>query len=228
LPFIHYHTKTNSRPLLSDPKHQYTHKTIGKASGRNLNQEQQGDMPTPSQHERIEIWRYTYARSSLIEAREAAKLLIKQQGLSDEIKRAIVYQVVVAYARPFTKSQVTESKRLVPLADEVVPAEFRDLHNEYIEMRDRTFGHKDAVAFPLAPLNKVIVQVDDLGFELHTVSPYTMLDTGLQRTVKLCDYLVNYCESEVHKYASHFIGIGKGVYILSVEANPSEWLLKKG
>ena len=184
-------------------------------------------MTTPSQHARIEIWRYTYARSSLIEAKEAAKFLIAHQKLPDQVQQAIVYQVVVAYARPFTKSQVTKSKRIVPLASNVVPAEFQDLHNEHLQMRDCTIGHKDAVAFPLAPLNKVIISVDDTGFELHTVSPYRMFETGLQQTVKLCDYLIRYCESKVQEYCSHFVGVGKGVYILSIEADPVEWLVKK-
>src|ERR1700733_1336608 len=99
-------------------------------------------MTPPSQAARIEIWRYTYARSSLVEAREAAKLLAANPRLPDEMKRSIVYQVVIAYARPFTKSQVTDSKRIVPLEDELVPAEFRALHEEYIQMRNCVFGHK--------------------------------------------------------------------------------------
>jgi hypothetical protein len=186
-----------------------------------------GIMSTPSQHDRIEIWRYTYARSSLIEAREAAKLLIAHPEFSDEIKQAIVYQIAIAYARPFTKSQVTDSKRIVPLAGDLVPAEFRQLHDEYLQMRDQTIGHKDAVAFPSAPLNKVFVSVDDIGFELHTVSPFTMLDTGLQKTISLCDRLVKCCVSKLRDHCHHFAGVRKGIYVLSIEENPAEWLLKK-
>jgi len=184
-------------------------------------------MSTPSHHDRIEIWRFTYARSSLVEAREAAKLLIAHPEFSDEIKQAIVYQIVVAYARPFTKSQVTDSERIVPLAKDVVPAEFQRLHDEYLQMRDRTIGHKDAVAFPSAPLNKVIVHIDDAGFQLHTVSPFTMLDSGLQQTISLCDRLIEHCVSKVRGYCHHFVGIGRGTYVLSIEGNPAEWLMKK-
>jgi len=184
-------------------------------------------MSTPSQDDRIEIWRYTYARSSLIEAREAAKLLSSHPEFPDEIKQAIVYQIVIAYARPFTKSQVTDSKRIVPLASDVVPIEFRQLHDEYLQMRDRTIGHKDAVAFSSAPLNKVIVRVDDTGFELHTISPFTMLDTGLQQTISLCNRLIEHCVSKVQAYCHHFVGVGKGTYVLSIDGNPTEWLLKK-
>jgi hypothetical protein len=72
-------------------------------------------MSTPTQHDRIEISRYTYARSSLVEAREAAKLLVAHPEFQDDIKQAVVYQIVIAYARPFTKSQVTDSNRILPL-----------------------------------------------------------------------------------------------------------------
>ena len=81
-----------------------------------------------SRETRIEIWRYTFARASLVEAREAARGLIANPRLPDDLKRAIVYQIVVAYARPFTKSQVTESKRIVPLGNDIIHSEFRNLH----------------------------------------------------------------------------------------------------
>jgi hypothetical protein len=185
-------------------------------------------MSVPSHQDRIEIWRYTYARSSLIEAREAAKLLIAHPEFPDEIKEAIVYQIVIAYARPFTKSQVTNSKRIVPLAIDVVPAEFQPLHDEYLQMRDRTIGHRDAVAFPSAPLNKVIVHVDNAGFvELHTVSPFTMLDSGLQQTLLLCEHLIKHCVLKVGDYCHHFVGVAPGTYVLSIDENPAEWLMKR-
>ena len=184
-------------------------------------------MNAPSQHERIEIWRYTYARSSLVEAWEAAKLLFAHRELPDEVQEAIACQIVVAYARPFTKSQVTESKRIVPLANELVPVKFQALHKEHLEMRDRGIGHKDAIAFPSSPMNRVIIRRDDTGFELHTVSHYTMLDGGLKQTVELCDYLVQHCISKLTPYCASFVGVEKGIYVLSLEADPKEWLLKK-
>ena len=186
-----------------------------------------GIMSIPSHHDRIEIWRYTYARSSLIEAREAAKLLLAHRELPSEIQEAIVCQIVVAYARPFTKSQVTESKRIVPLASDVVPGEFQALHTEHLEMRDRGIGHKDAIAFPSSPMNKVIVRRDDTGFELHTVSHYTMLEGGLRQTIKLCDCLIDHCIAKLTPHCSCFVDVKQGVYVLSIEEDPKEWLLKK-
>jgi hypothetical protein len=43
-------------------------------------------MTAPSHHDRIEIWRYAYARSSLVDAKEAAKLLIAHPEFPDEKK----------------------------------------------------------------------------------------------------------------------------------------------
>ena len=185
-------------------------------------------MSKPSQEVRIEMWRYTFARTALLEAREAAKILLSHPELPDELKEALVYKVVVGYARPFTKSQVTESKRIVPLSSDIVPAEFRALHMEHLEMRDRTIGHKDAIAFPTAPLNRVIVRVDDKGFELHTVKLYTILDSGLQQTIRLCDHLIDHCVSKLQGCCGCIVGAPKGTYVLSLDADPKEWLLKKG
>jgi len=184
-------------------------------------------MTTASQETRIEIWRYTFARASLVEAREAARGLIANPRLPDDLKRAIVYQIVVAYARPFTKSQVTESKRIVPLGNDIIHSEFRNLHKEYIQMRDCVFGHKDAVALPAAAINRVIVCVDEAGFELHTASPFTMLESGLHETVKLCNSLIDYCMSKIQPYRSLFVGVERGIYVLNLEANPTNWLVKK-
>ena len=184
-------------------------------------------MNAPSQHDRIEIWRYTYARSSLVEAREAAKLLLAHPEFPDELKQAIVCQILVAYARPFTKSQVTDSKRIVSLASELVPDKFQALHKEHLEMRDRGVGHKDAIAFPSSPMNRVIIRRDETGFELNTVSHYTMLESGLRQTIELCDYFIQHCVSNLTRYCTSFVTIAKGVYVLSLEENPKEWRLKK-
>lgn len=184
-------------------------------------------MSAPSQHDRIEIWRYTYARSSLIEASEAAKFLVAHPPptLPWQVQKALVGQIVTAYARPFTKSQITASKRIIPLAEEIVPTAFQDLHSEHLEMRNRAIGHKDAVGFPATALNRVLVHVNnDTDFELLTISPDSMTDSALHRTVELCQHLVAHCEAEVLKYASHFFGVGAGDYFLSIEESPTEWL----
>jgi len=184
-------------------------------------------MKTPSQDDRIQIWRYSYGRSSLLEAREAAKLLLSNPHFPDDLKQAIVCQIVIAYARPFTKSQVTESKRLVSIDSDVVPIKFRALHQEHLEMRDRGIGHKDAIAFPASPMNRVIVRRDETGFDLHTTSHYTMFESGLKQTIELCNILIEHCVKQLTPYCSCFVNVPIGTYILSLESNPKEWLSTK-
>jgi len=184
-------------------------------------------MKEPSQEDRIQMWRYIYARCSLVEAMQAAKLLLAHKELPDAIQQAIVCQIVVAYARPFTNSQVTKSKRIKALADDLVPTKFSSIHKEHLEMRDQGVGHKDAIAFPSTPMNRVIVRRDDTGLEFHTVSHYTMLEDGLKQTIELCEYLIQHCVSKLQPYCSFFGGVKNGLYILSIEENPKEWLLNK-
>jgi len=181
-------------------------------------------MSAPSQNDRIEIWRYTYASSSLDEASRAAQYLLANRGLPWDLKKAMVCQIVIAYARPFSKSQVTPSRRITPLAENLVPVQFRDLHREHCEMRHRAVGHKDATAFPSASLNKVMVHIDDRGVSLRTTSVYDISDHALNRTIELCDLLVTRCATELEKYISHFHGEPSGDYLMSTDESPAVWL----
>lgn len=167
----------------------------------------------------------THDRLSLKRARQPSSWLrTRRRRYHGKCKWRWSGQIVTAYARPFTKSQITASKRIIPLAEEIVPVAFQDLHSEHLEMRDRAIGHKDAVGFPTTALNRVIVHVNGTGFELHTVSPDSITDFALRRTIELCQHLVAHCEAEVLKYASHFFGVGAGDYFLNIEESPTEWL----
>jgi hypothetical protein len=182
-------------------------------------------MSTPSESDRIEIWRLTYACSSLHEARGAAKYLLANRNLAWDSKKAFLTQLVIAYARPFTKCQLTASIRAAPLAEGLVPHQFIDLHREHWEMRNRAVGHKDATAFPSRPLNKVLLHVDDDGsLELTTTSVYDLSDDALRRTIDLCELLVRHCASELQKYMLHFAGMPPGEYLMSTESAPVAWL----
>ena len=177
--------------------------------------------------DRIEIWRLTYATSSLHEARGAAKYLLANRNLDWDSKKAFVTQLVIAYARPFTKCQLTSSLRAAPLAESLVPHQFVDLHREHWDIRNRAVGHKDATAFPSQPLNRVVLHVDDGGLELTTTSVYDLSDDALRRTIELCELLVRHCGSELQKYMSHFAGVPPGDYLMSTESAPVAWLEKQ-
>ena len=184
-------------------------------------------MTTTPQSVRIEIWQYTYARASLIEARETAILMLANPKLPVALQQACTYQIVVAYARPFTKCQVTDSKRMALLHDDLVPRAFRAIHSQHLELRDQAIGHKDAGAYPGTPLNRVIVSVDKDGVECKTVSPYTILPLVLQQTVELCNVLIAFCESKAKSHDNHFMNLKEGTYVLNLEPPPAAWLVKQ-
>jgi hypothetical protein len=184
-------------------------------------------MSAPPQNDRIEIWRYLYAKDSLLEASEAAKFLLATRPLSPLLQRAVVCHLVVAYARPFTESQLTVSERRPSLTELAVPAEFRDLHKQCLEIRNWAIAHKDATALPSTLLNRVVVRVCESGVRMNATLVSDMPESALHTVVRLCERLVAHCEAEVQKYSSHFSGVGRGVYYLSLEKSPSEWLEKK-
>jgi hypothetical protein len=147
-------------------------------------------MSAPPQHDRIEIWRYLYAKDSLLEAREAAKFLLANRPLSPPLQRAVVCNIVIAYARPFTKSQLTASERCPTLTEDAVPAEFRALHDQCWEIRHWAIAHKDATALPSTLLNRVVVRVSDSGVRMNATCPSDMPESALQQMVELCERLV--------------------------------------
>ena len=59
--------------------------------------------------------------------------------------QALVYAAVVAYCRPFTKSQVKTDERVVPLGGVLPPSHLANAHNNLINLRNKVIGHKDAV-----------------------------------------------------------------------------------
>lgn len=179
---------------------------------------------TPSQEERIKIWCLSYARSSLIEARESAKLLLTNSAWREEIRMAVVCQMIFAYARPFTKSQVTASKRLRALDEAVIPKGFEGDHREALGMRDQAIGHKDALAFEKTALNRVIVIFDSNGTEIRTTAPHDMNEKGLRRMVERCEALIQHCEKGLERYVSFFDGFAQGAYFLNLEESPKAWL----
>src|SRR5437667_9256738 len=95
-------------------------------------------MNFPTKTERVSFWKHSYARSSFIQAREFATLLLRANPLLlSPLRAAATFGVVTAYARPF------KQRREVRLSRDVVPRQYRELHDETIEMRDKIIAHRD-------------------------------------------------------------------------------------
>src|SRR5665213_1732262 len=115
------------------------------------------------------LWLHAYSRSSLLQAVEWIEHM--NRGISSSFElRALVTAVVVAYARPFTKSQVTPSERMIPLNGVAPPSELLSTHYEILDFRNKVIGHIDALPAGghSGTPNKVLVRRDATGFDLHT------------------------------------------------------------
>jgi hypothetical protein len=187
----------------------------------------------PSQEELVEVWRYAYARSSFIEATTYCKILLENWNqIENAIKQALLTSLVISYARPFTKAQVTKSKRIVPSDESLVPQCHQQLHNEYMTMRNRVFGHKDAtVESSFGPVNKIIIHVTPSFLDLRTASMGDIKIQALQQTIELCQKLIAITDQEANKFIlANFSGENFptiGLYEIDLEANFGNWLVKK-
>ena len=187
-------------------------------------------MNIPPQNDRLEIWRYTYARSSLVDAIVGCEKLRSDHALAPDMKKAVVSHIVISYARPFTKSQFTASRREVPLQESCVPSEKKAIHDTLLEMRNRALGHKDATAFSDTALNRVLVRAHDGYIDLHTVFPGDIEQAVLSQTIELCRILIAHCEKAVDPFVrAHLLGANRpvdGSYLVSTEETPPIWLAK--
>lgn len=185
----------------------------------------------PSVDQRIDLWRYAYSRTSLQEAKATAEMLIdRQDRVTLDERIALLTALVVMYARPFTKAQVTPTTRLVPLHDAPIPAEHTELHHTFLEMRDKVFGHKDATGpqMDTGVLNEVHLLVKDGHVDVHTVMPGYYDKAKLAETIMLCDKLIDVAEERIAAFMEETpLPIsGDGLYVLNIHDAGKAWLMK--
>ena len=152
------------------------------------------------------------------------------RALTADWKKTVVSHIVVSYARPFTKSQFTTNRREMPLHDDCVPPEKKEIHDTLLEMRNRAVGHKDATAFSDTALNRVLVRAHGSFVDLHTVFPGDIEEQVLLGTIELCKVLISHCESAISPFIRANLGganrPAEGLYLLSTEEAPASWLKK--
>jgi hypothetical protein len=180
-------------------------------------------MSAPTHEERVVIWRYTIAHSSFNQARVALMYLLTHPELPEEIKQAFLYSGIICYARPFTKSHITVSERIVCLDDTVIPAPYRALHHEHITWRDKAVAHTDVCIFSDTLVNNVVVVLKPDGFELKTAGAYSLTEAGLHDTITMCDYFITHCEMQLSPYRHFFTGHKHGVYKMNFD-DGDNWL----
>jgi hypothetical protein len=92
---------------------------------------------------RRDVENYRFLRLYSIDldmAKQTCDLLARQS--SPELQYAVLHDLVVTYARPFSQNRGRAFKRHSLLID-VVPSSLRALHVELITLRDQAFAHTD-------------------------------------------------------------------------------------
>lgn len=62
----------------------------------------------------------------------------------DDIKVALLRDITVIYSRPFSANRGKFGKHLLS-ENKYVPAEYRDLHERLLDLRNKQFAHTDAI-----------------------------------------------------------------------------------
>ena len=193
----------------------------------------------PSHQDRLNIWRYAYARSSLIKAQQGCielqkdRLLPKPEQMPQERRELIVTQIIVSYARPFTNSVLEKGKPWVTLLSEkLAPRTLIQTHKNVIEMRNCAIGHKDAVASAGARMNRVTITVSRGELFVETTSPGDIDAPTCDSLIALCNHLIAYCDKMIRPYLDACFGNGRfppeGRYQLSTDPAPEAWLQRIG
>ena len=144
--------------------------------------------------------------------------------------RALIYAAVVAYARPFTISQVTPKERVVPLKDIPPPLHLAATHTMILDLRNKVIGHKDATPAVgnVATPNIILIKLDATGLNLRTVNIKGMTPGIRKEWKSLCSHFVAHCVAQIHplfmRYYSEIRRQPDGVYELLVTEPPDDWI----
>jgi hypothetical protein len=187
-------------------------------------------MSRPTLGELKSLWLNAYSRSSLQQASRWVDEMESTAPQSEKF-RALLCATVVAYARPFTQSQVTPTERVIPLAQVPAPQHLQSTHQRLLDFRHKVIGHTDATPAKghAESANVVLFIQDAWGYELHTWPPIYMDATLRQQLKELCAHFVIHCERELRplmqQYFPEVMSRPKDVYELVVSEPPDDWLI---
>ena len=180
-------------------------------------------MTIPTRNERLELWKFAYARASFIDADMFLdELFTSRLPLEHPGRKAISVAVTTAYARPF------KQRPPVRLSEDLVPPRHKDTHDSIIEIRDKSVAHRD-VDGPIADfglLNQVRFAVRDSTVFVDTISPI-LPDDKARQVQALVKELIPKMQYHVNKYIKKFFtgsGTSDGMYEMSLEPSPDRWL----
>ncbi|MCC6234282.1 MAG: hypothetical protein IT580_16685 [Verrucomicrobiales bacterium] len=183
--------------------------------------------PTPE--ELRDLWLFAYARTSLLEAIDWIYLMDSAPSGSHSVD-ALLAAVVVAYGRPFTKSQLTRSVRKPALQDVAAPAHLQSTHDVLLILRDKVIGHKDATIPDKhsGTPNMLFVRKEGNDFELSTVVVTELRPEARKEAMLLCKHFVQYCEEQCRRFLERYgpeLGkMSSGVYRVQIDDASPDWI----
>jgi hypothetical protein len=182
-------------------------------------------MTTPTKEDRLEFWKFAYARASFVDAKHFLELLL-DPDLEDSspVRKALSIAASIVYARPF------KQRNQVRLPDEIVPKQHKDAHDSVIDIRDTVIAHRDidAPEADCGPINQLRVNVQSRKLTVQTVSPFMSVRNARLVYNLVCEMIkkMNYHIRKHVKRDVMKVTQSDGTYILSLEDDPEEWLRK--
>jgi hypothetical protein len=183
----------------------------------------------PSHLEIKTLWLCSYARTSLLEARDWLTLMEHTDGNTIQMA-ALTCATVVAYARPFTKSQITAKERVIPLREVKPPPRLFDTHGIILKLRDKVMGHKDATAAAgdSSTPNRILIQKNAKGFSVSTVVVEDLPADVRSEAKLLCSHFIAHCEAAIDSiltaHRAEIMNRPDGLYEILVIDGPQEWI----
>lgn len=181
-------------------------------------------MIRPTIEERTAFWKFSYARSSFVDANLFAEMILKggfEPG--SRIRKALSIATAVAYGRPF------KQRNRVRLSDDIIPAAYQSTHEDLIVWRDKVIAHRDLDG-PVAPwgfVSQLLVSIDSQGFSPLTLSP-VISDGKARETMALTQELIQAMDRELDSFVSaHGQAFRRepGLYTVNLEDNHLDWLV---
>lgn len=182
-------------------------------------------MTTPTLEQRISFWKCAYARASFVDTQIFLEQLLScKLTLTHPLRKATSIAVLTTYCRPF------KQRAAVRLNEDVVPAQYRDLHNSLLEMRDKVVAHRDLDG-PNAEwgfVSQLEITVSDSEIVIDTNSP-VLPDLKAKEILPLCSHLIESMDNSVNKFVAMFrvqFSTEEGVYVLRLDDEGPEWTKK--
>lgn len=195
--------------------------------------------PVPTKKERESIWQLAYAHGAFNDTLSFIKQFkraVKEDNAGDLVP--LTTAVYVAFARSF-KGKPDEDRKNDPrppgvgrymkwqLSPDIVPAQWKELHERMISMRDQLVAHKDLGVTSAAWGSPSEVIIDFTKGDLRVSSLWMVLgDPLVEKLEPLIQDLLLHVTAELRKLTRKFLPNGSqpdGRYVINHGDDP-DWL----